>query len=107
MAVWYAAIPPCTPDSHTYRITSIKCCINTVVSPDDGHIVARNMESLINILKNIVHQVGFIYNIIQGCKVNKTNFQRNFVSISVDVSSKLDSSISQETIILVSIIAIT
>jgi len=29
--------------SHPYRITSTKCRINTVVSPDDGHIVARNM----------------------------------------------------------------
>ena len=26
-----------------YGITSAKCHINTVVSPDDGHIVARNM----------------------------------------------------------------
>ena len=33
----------CIPDSHPYRITSTKCRINTVVSPDDGHIVARNM----------------------------------------------------------------
>jgi len=29
--------------SHPYRITSTKCHINTVVSPDDGHIVAVNM----------------------------------------------------------------
>ena len=29
----------CIPD----RITSTKCRINTVISPDDGHIVARNM----------------------------------------------------------------
>jgi len=77
-------IPPCIPESHPHRITSIKCCINTVwgkktnkmqqyrwfivnygwmffphalltmhghrnikintvVSPDDGPIVARNM----------------------------------------------------------------
>jgi hypothetical protein len=35
-------IQPCIPDSHPYRITSTKCRINTVVSPDDGHIVARN-----------------------------------------------------------------
>jgi hypothetical protein len=26
-----------------HRITSAKCRKNTVVSPDDGHIVARNM----------------------------------------------------------------
>ena len=29
--------------SHPHRITSTKCRINTVVSPDDGPIVARNM----------------------------------------------------------------
>ena len=28
------------PDSHPYRLTSTKCHINTVVSPDDVHIVA-------------------------------------------------------------------
>jgi len=34
---------PCIPDSHPYRITSTMCCIYTVISPDDRHIVARNM----------------------------------------------------------------
>ena len=36
-------IPPCIPDSHPHRITSTKCHINTVVSSDEGHIVAQNM----------------------------------------------------------------
>jgi len=50
-----------------HRITSNNCRINTVISPDDGHIVARNMyRKEINILRKIVHQVGFIYKIIQG-----------------------------------------
>jgi len=40
---------PCISDSHPYRITSTKCRKNTVVSPDDGPIVARNMQRLINI----------------------------------------------------------
>ena len=54
-------------------MTSTKCRINTVVSPDDGHIVSRNMyRKEINILRKIMHQVGFIYKIMQGCKVNKT-----------------------------------
>jgi len=54
-------------------ITSTKCRINTVVSPDDGHIVARNMNRKeISILRKIVHQFGFIYKIIHGCTVNKT-----------------------------------
>jgi len=58
-------IPPCIPDSHTYRITITKCRINTVDSPDDGHIVARNMyRKEINIKRKIVQQVCFI------CKTN-------------------------------------
>ena len=36
-------IPPWILDSHPYRIQSTKCRINTVISLDDGHIVARNM----------------------------------------------------------------
>jgi len=53
-----------------------KCRIDTVISPDDGHTVAWNMQRKeINILRKIVHQVGFIYKIIQGCTVNKTLIQ--------------------------------
>jgi len=49
---WNSFIPPCTPDSHPHRITSTKCRINTVGSPDDGHSIARNVYRLINILRN-------------------------------------------------------
>jgi len=59
------------PVSHPYRITSTKCRMNTVVSPDDGHIVSRNIQRKErNILRKIVHQVGFIYKIIEGWTVN-------------------------------------
>ena len=37
---WYAG---CIPDSHPQRVTNTKCRIGTFISPDDGHIVARNM----------------------------------------------------------------
>ena len=37
------SIPPCMPDSHPYRVINTKCCTDTVISPNDGHIVARNM----------------------------------------------------------------
>jgi hypothetical protein len=54
----------CIQDGHPRRITSIKCRINTVVSPDDGHTVAQNVERKeMNILRRIMHQVGFIYKI--------------------------------------------
>ena len=62
--VEFSFIPPCIPDSHPHRVTNTKCHIDTVVSPDDGHIVARNMQRKeINILRKIVQQVGFIYKI--------------------------------------------
>ena len=47
-------LTPCIPESHPYRITSTKCRINTVVSPDDGHIIARNMQNLINMNTRIL-----------------------------------------------------
>jgi hypothetical protein len=39
---WQSGTPPSIPDSHQHGITSTKCRISTVVSPDDGHIVAQN-----------------------------------------------------------------
>jgi hypothetical protein len=55
-------IPPCIPDSHPYRVTNTKCHIDTVISPDDGHIVARNTQRKeIYVLRKIVHQFGVIY----------------------------------------------
>jgi len=35
--------PTCIPDSHLYRVTNTRRRIFIVFSPDDGHIVARNM----------------------------------------------------------------
>ena len=40
MTVWYAGW---IPDSQLHKVTNIKCRIDTVISPDDGHIVARNI----------------------------------------------------------------
>jgi hypothetical protein len=36
-------IPPCIPNGHPKRVKNTKYPIDTVVSPDDGYIVARNM----------------------------------------------------------------
>ena len=59
--------PPCIPDSLPHRITNTKCRINTVVSPDDGHIVARNMWRLINILRINCAPSWLIYKILILC----------------------------------------
>jgi len=54
---WYAG---CIPDNHPHRVTNTKCRIDTVISLNDGHIVARNMwRKEINILRKIMHQVCF------------------------------------------------
>ena len=58
--------------SHPHRITSTKWSIDTVISPDDGHIAGRNVyREEIDMLRNIVHQVGFVYMIIERCTVNR------------------------------------
>jgi len=63
MTVLYAPCPGCIPESQPYRIASTKCRTNKVASPDNGHIVAQNMQRLINVQTEIVHQVRCIYKI--------------------------------------------
>jgi hypothetical protein len=36
-------IQTCTPNGHLYRVTYTRCRIDTINSPDDGHVAARNM----------------------------------------------------------------
>ena len=62
MIVWYAGrniIPTCIPDGHLHRVTYTRCRIDTVNSPDDGHMSARNTYRIeINIQEKFVHQFG-------------------------------------------------
>ena len=44
---------PCIPDSHLYRITSTKCRIDTVISPDDGHSCPKHAEKSNKHIKKI------------------------------------------------------
>ena len=54
-------IPTCIPDGHLHRVTYTRC-IDTIDSPDDEHMAARNMQRTeINIKENrIVDQVGYL-----------------------------------------------
>jgi len=55
----------CKVEFVPYRVTSTKCRIDTVISPDDGHTVARNMQRKeLNVLRKIVHQFGRINKIV-------------------------------------------
>jgi hypothetical protein len=55
-------IPSCILDSHLYSVPNTRCRLGTVFSPDDGHIVTRNMyRKAINILRKLVHQFGSVY----------------------------------------------
>ena len=54
VTVWYAgmdrtpccSIHTCIPIGHLHRVTYTKCCIDTTDSPDDEHMVARNIQSI-------------------------------------------------------------
>jgi len=35
--------PTCIPDGHLHRVTYTRYHIETINSPDDGHMAARNM----------------------------------------------------------------
>jgi hypothetical protein len=41
--VWMRLVQTCTPNGHLYTVTYTRCRIDTIDSPDDGHVAARNM----------------------------------------------------------------
>ena len=41
--VWMSLIQTCTLNGHVYKVTYTTCRIDTINSPDDGHMAARNM----------------------------------------------------------------
>ena len=50
MIIWCAGLDEthqeniiCTPNDHLHRVTYTRCGIDTINSPDDGHMAARNM----------------------------------------------------------------
>jgi hypothetical protein len=62
----------CILDSHTYRVTSPKCRIDAVISPDDGHIVARNMlRKEINILRKMCTKLALFTRLYRVARSTK------------------------------------
>jgi len=43
MRLQSSVIQTCTPNGHLHRVTYTRCRIDTINSPDDGHMVSRNM----------------------------------------------------------------
>jgi len=37
-------VKTCTSNGHLYRVTYTRCRINTINSPNDGHMAARNVQ---------------------------------------------------------------
>jgi hypothetical protein len=63
--VLYSLIQNCTPNGHlrVYRVTYNKCRIDTINSPDDGHMAARNMQRIeINIHEKELCVKLIVYN---------------------------------------------
>jgi len=62
-----------TPPIHSDKY---QCRIDTVVSPDDGHMDARNLyRREINILSRFEHLVGLICKIVHGRRSTKHKIQ--------------------------------
>ena len=61
-----------TPDGPLYRVTYTRRRIYTIDSPDDGHVVARNMyRTEINIhekKKRILRQVGYLQRLYRDAR---------------------------------------
>jgi len=38
-------IVSCIPESHLHRVTYIRCCIDAINSPDDGHSCLKHAEN--------------------------------------------------------------
>jgi hypothetical protein len=61
MQVWTerSSVQTCIADGHLHRVTYTRYQIDTIESPDDEHLNARNMyRTEINIYKNNLHEVG-------------------------------------------------
>jgi hypothetical protein len=72
----------CTPNSHLYTVTYTRCCIDTINSPDDGHMAAWNMYRLeINIHEKEVCVKLVIYKDYTRCTVNRTQKIVNISSL--------------------------
>jgi len=69
----YAGYAPCITDSYPHRVTSTKCRIDVVISPDDGNIVARNMSRKeINILsKNLCSKLALFTRLYRDARSTK------------------------------------
>ena len=72
MGTWLpqSLIQTCTPNSHLYRVTYTRCRIDTINSPDDGHMAARNMQRIeINIHeRRTVLQVGYLQRLYRDAR---------------------------------------
>jgi hypothetical protein len=65
-------VATCIPDGRPHRVSYTSYRTDTVNSPDDGYMVARNMYRIeINIHEKCVRQTGVFTKIILGCMVNK------------------------------------
>jgi len=69
VTVWYAGLgstQTCIPDAHLHRVTYTRCRTDTINSPDDEHMSARNMWRFgINIYeKRIGRQVGHLQELL-------------------------------------------
>ena len=62
-------IPTCIPDGHLYRVTYTRFRIDTINSPVDGHMTARNMQRIeINISEKLCIKLVYLQRLQQDAR---------------------------------------
>ena len=78
MTVWCAGlnfIQTCTPDGRLHKVTYTTCHIDTIKSPDDGHMACpKHVENRKkHIRKRIVRQVGYLQRLYRDARPKDIN----------------------------------
>jgi len=70
-------IQTCIPDGHLHTVTCTRSRIDTTDSPDDEHMIVRNMHRIeINISEKInVRQVGYLQGLYRDARSAKHKIQ--------------------------------
>jgi len=62
----------CIPDGHPHGVTNTRCRVDTVTSPDDGHIVPENMYRIeMNIKEKLCTRLVLFIRLYKGARSTK------------------------------------
>jgi len=85
----------CIPDGHPHRVTNNRCRTDTVISADDGHIVAQNMQRIeTNIQEKLCTRLVLFTRLYKDAR--STKHEKQFLSKKKSMSLLLSLSTGQK-----------